>query len=376
MIIYLIAFWLLAVAALLGELKLTKGARYTLFVLSYLLLVVLVGLRWETGNDWTNYYDYYKHLTTLGDGLEFEVGFRVVSLLVKDIGLPFAGFNLIYAAVYLGLIFLSFKHDNFTVSGWLVLQLYAPFIFGLMGTTRQVMALAICMFSVRYLLSKDWRKFLLCIGIATLFHISALVFLIAWPIAQFRLNLRRTWIIFAVLVFASVLSLGDLAVKSAESHLAILRLADLENRLLLEAASTSAQFNPAAGAAAPILTAIGRVGLLVVFILCFRYYTEESDQLYFKLYLVSIIIVVLLSNSVYVLSERAAIYFSIFQIHLLALLTRRIKMPLARKLFWAALLALSLTRLWTGTHTTSPRIFVPYKGVFINQDVRRDPGWF
>ena len=379
MIIYLIVFWLLVLAALLGQLKLTQGARWTLFVLSYLLLVALVGLRWETGNDWPNYYNYYKHLTSLRDqpvNQVFEVGYRIFSLLVKDTGLPYAGFNVIYAAVYLGLIFLSFKHENFTVSGWLVLQLYAPFIFGLMGTTRQVMALAICMFSVRYLLSKEWLKFLFCVGIATSFHISALVFLISWPVAQFRLNLRRTWIIFAVLILASVLNLGDLAVKSAEKHLAILQLADLENRLLLEAASSPAEFDLAAGAAAPILTAVGRVGVLVVFILCFRYYTEESDKLYFKLYLVSILIVVLLSGSVYVLSERSAIYFGMFQIHLLALLTRRIKIPLLRKLFWAALLALSITRLWTGTHSARPRIFVPYKGVFINQDVRRDPGWF
>ncbi|MDE3188338.1 MAG: hypothetical protein KGM96_12565, partial [Acidobacteriota bacterium] len=60
MTIYLIVFWLLALAAVLMELKLTKGARLSLLVLSYLLIVVFVGLRWETGNDWGNYYNYYK----------------------------------------------------------------------------------------------------------------------------------------------------------------------------------------------------------------------------------------------------------------------------------------------------------------------------
>ena len=374
--VYLIVFWLLALVALLGELKLSKGARLALLGLSYLLLVAFVGLRWETGNDWTDYYNYYLHLTSLRDQPDFELGYRILSLLIKDMGMPFAVFNLVYAAIYLGLIFLSFKYDDLDVSGWLVLQLYAPFLMGLMGTARQVMAMAICMFSVRYLLSKNWHKFLLCVAIATTFHVSALAFLIAWPIARFRLNLRRVWIIFAGLILASALNLGNLAVRTAEEHLAILKLADLESHLILEKESSAEQFNFASGAVATILPTIERISLLTLFILCFRFFTEESDKLYFKFFIFSIIIVALLSGTVYVLAERVSLYFSIFQIYLIALLIRRIKAPPIGKLCCAALLILSLARLWTGTHMTRPKIFIPYKGVFINQDVKRYPGWF
>jgi hypothetical protein len=377
LIVYLIIFWILALSALLMELKLTKNARYVLFTLSYLLLVLFVGLRWETGNDWPDYLNYYKHLPFPDPRYSsFEPGYRFLNLCIKDMELPFAGFNLIYAALYLGLMFLSFEHDNLDVSGWLILQLYTPILFGLMGTTRQAMAVAICMFSVRYLLANDLRRFLLCVGVATTFHISAPAFLIAWPVARFRLNLRRVLLIFPAVLLASMLNVGGLAVKSAEEHFAVLRMADLESHLVLEEESSQAMFKREGGEAALILPTISRFGLAILFILCYNHYAEEPDQLYLKLYIISILIVVLFSSTAYVLADRVSLYFSIFQIHLLALLTRRIRIPAIRKLCCAALLAISLSRLWTSTHMSSTRIFIPYKSVFINQDVRRDFGWF
>lgn len=377
MTVYLIVFGILGLVALLMELPLTRKSRIALLAFSYLILVVLVGLRWETGNDWPNYFDYYRHAEFLKDNAsEFEIGYRFFSIVIKHTGLSFAGFNLIYALIYLGLFFLSFKREGFEVSGWLVLQLFSPFLFGLMGTTRQVMAIAICMFSVRYLLSRQMLKFLLCIAIATAFHVSALAFLIAWPLPRIRLTQLRIWIVFAGLTIASLLHVGNLLFEFAEQRVAVLRLADLESRLVAEQGASATDFNNAVGSVATVAQIVGRFALLFVFTLCFKLYREEADQTYFKLYLISIVIVVLLSGPVYVLALRVALYFSLFQIHLLALLTRRMPNRVARQLCCVALLALSFARLWSAVYFVRPRIFVPYKAVFFNQDVPRDPGWF
>lgn len=370
-------FGTLAIVVLLMELRLTRRARITLLAIAYAILVVIVGLRWETGNDWPNYYNYYHHLQSLNDNSdEFEVGYRFVSLAVKDSGLPFSGFNLLYAAAYLGLFFLSFKRDNFDVSGWLVLQLFSPFLFGLMGTMRQVMAIAICMFSVRYLLSREWFKFLLCVAAATAFHISALAFLLAWPAARFKLSKTRIWLMFGFLFLASSFHLGEKVFQMAEERISVLQLVDLENRLLIESESRPEQFNVAIGPVATIVQMAGRLALLLVFTLFYDLYDEVEDKTYFKLYLVSIFIVVLFSGSLYVLAQRVALYFSLFQIHLLALLTRRASTRTLRQLSCAALLLLSFLRLWSAAYFIRPRIFVPYKAVFMNQDVKRDAGWF
>jgi hypothetical protein len=376
-IIYLFIFFVFMAIALLGELNLTRRSRLALFVLGYVLLTLFVGLRWETGNDWVNYYNYYKHLPTISENFaSFEPGFKALNLISKNLGLPFWGFNLFYAALYLGLMFLSLKRDNFEVSGWIVLQLYSPFIFGLMGTTRQVMAIAICMFSVRYVLSRRLIPFALCVILATAFHISALAFFLVWPLGPVRLSQVRVWVSFALLVTASLLNVGSAAFDVLQQKVAVLRLVSLQQRLSLEQESNPEEFRNAAGPVATVLQTAGRFSLLALFVLCLRFFRHESDQLYFKLYFVSIIIIVLLSGTAYVLAGRVALYFAIFQIHLLALLTRRIPAPWLRSLCCIALIALSLTRLWTATHLIRPQIFVPYKGVFINQDVKRDPGWF
>jgi hypothetical protein len=359
------------------ELNLTDRARLILFTLGYIILVLFVGLRWETGNDWPNYYSYYKHFPAVPEEVgSFEPGFSALTAVIKATGLPFWGFNLIYCATYLALMFLSFRRDNFVVSGWIVLQLYSPFIFGLMGTTRQVMAMAICMFGMRYLLSRNLVKFLLCVAIASLFHISALSFLLAWPVARYRLSLTRVWIIFCALLIASILHIGTVAFNAVQEKVAILRLVTLEDRLQLEQESNPEEFNNATGPIATVLQLTGRFALLALFLVCFRMFREDSDQLYLKLYLLSILIVVLLSGTVLVLANRVALYFSIFQIHLLALMTRRLPAQWMRAACCSILIGLSAARLWTATHLLRPQIFVPYKGVFINQDVKRDPGWF
>lgn len=372
-------FWLLALIAILMSLRLTPNARMTLFLLAYILLVVFAGLRWETGNDWAVYYEYYQHLSSIHDQPRnqfFEIGYRILSLAIKSTGLPFWGFNLIYAAIYIGLIFASFKHENYSISGWLVLQFYAPFILGLMGTTRQVMAVAICMFGVRYILGHNPIKFLACIVIAASFHISAVAFLFAWPLMHFRLNLWRVWLVFALLAVASLFSVGDRVVQFAEQRVAMARMVDLENKLILEQESSAEEFQPAAGPMAVIIMTIGRIGLLALVVIGFRLYYKDTDQLYLKFYLTAIAIVVLLSGTVYVLAERTAIYFSLFQIHLIALPTERFKTRLTRGLCAAAIIILSMTHLYTGLMLRNPKVFVPYKGLFINQDVRRDLGWF
>ena len=160
-----------------------------------------------------------------------------------------------------------------------------------------------------------------------------------------------------------------------QQRIVALQLADLAGRLELEEESSAAQFNYVSPAAR-ILPTISRVSLLALFLACFRSLSTDSDRLYLKFYFLSVIIVILLSSAAFVLAERVAIYFSIFQIHLLALLTQRLRVPAARQLCCTMLLLVSLTRLWTSTHVTHPEIFLPYKGVLINQDVYRNPGWF
>src|SRR5215471_11538010 len=64
------------------------------------LLVLFVGLRWETGNDWIPYLLYYNESNVVSIP-GFEPGYRVLVLLAQRAGLDYTGFLMLSAAIYM-----------------------------------------------------------------------------------------------------------------------------------------------------------------------------------------------------------------------------------------------------------------------------------
>jgi hypothetical protein len=115
---------------------------------------------------------------------------------------------------------------------------------------------------------------------------------------------------------------------------------------------------------------------LALFLLGARYLKTDRERLYLKLYLVSCVIVAVLFNFDAVIAMRLSIYFAIFEIFLLAFFTRAITNAPIRQIYNVVLFFLCLHAIWASVYSTNPLIFAPYKGVFINQDVTRNLGWF
>ncbi|HTW81955.1 MAG TPA: EpsG family protein [Terracidiphilus sp.] len=373
MTIYLLIFAFLALIAVLMELNLTRSCRLTLLIVGYLILVLFTGLRWETGNDWFNYFNYYRHLAALRDNSqEFEVGYRVANLLFKTLGFSYTGFLLLYSAVWIGLVVASFDDDDFRASGWLLLLFYSSFLVGWMGTARQIMAIGICLFSLRYIVSRNLLRFLICVGLATCFHTTAICFLLAWPLGRIRIGFRAAWFVLGALVAAAVLDVGALLVRLAGNYLSIpyldQKLADFQR-------VTGADFDLAGGDLS-VFYYVKRLSFLLGFMLCLRLFRKDKDQLYFNMYLMSVVLFILFYSTVAMIPMRAGMYFGIAEIFLLALLTRRIQRRWLRAAYCVLLMGICLSRLWGDIYLTHPKILVPYKAVLINQDVRRDPGWF
>lgn len=73
------------------------------------------------------------------------------------------------------------------------------------NTVRYYLALSIALFSMRYVLEKDWLKFVFWVGIAALFHKSVLLVIPAYWIASFD---WKKWQIVAGLVASAVCYMG------------------------------------------------------------------------------------------------------------------------------------------------------------------------
>lgn len=374
MVVYSYVFAFLSILVILMDLKLTRRARFALLALAYLTLVLFAGLRWETGNDWFSYYNYYRNATSLRyDATQYELGYRVFNLIIKSFGLPYSGFLLIYSAVYVGLFVLSFIEADIELAGWMILGFYCTYLLGLMGTNRQVMAMAICLYSMRYICTGRWVRFFLSIAIATTFHISALCFLLVWPLA--RIRLRPKYLILTIF--------GVTIAGFAGAGTALLRSVGTSTQNIMFLAKI-AELNAAAGthvshavAGNPAIHLYIKRGLyFLLFLLGYRYLKDDQWRLYLRLFAVSVAIVAVLYSVDPVIASRLDVYFSIFELFLLALFTREIKTPAIRTTYSILLLCLFYHGLWTGVYSTDPLVFAPYKGIFINHSVWRDPGWF
>ena len=371
MTIYLFVFIVLAGIAILSELHLTRRARLMLLASSYLLIVLFVGLRWQTGNDWTNYHEYYIHANNLHDSSDpFEIGFRIANVLSRSAELPYSGFLLLYSAIFIGLMVLSFDEDDFSMAGWLLLLFYSSFLVAWMGTSRQIMAIGICLYSIRFILGGNWLKFILCISVAACFHTTAVCFLLAWPLARINLTLRTTWIILGLLAVAATLNLGTVLIHAAGNRLGLPYFSQM---LAIYGNPDDSYVVPKELSA---MFYLKRLAFLLWFIFWFRFFRTDRDKLYFKLYLVSVVIFILLFGAIPMIPLRAGIYFGIAELFVMALFTRRIKHPVWRSLYCTGLVLLCFVRLWTTLYVNTPKILIPYKAIIYNQDVYRNDGWF
>lgn len=97
---------------------------------------------------------------------------------------------------------LYFKDD--VSVGFSLLAYYLMFFCPLINIIRQGMAMAVCLYSLRYCFEKDIKKFMLCIAAAMCFHVTAIVFSLAYFITLYKntkhQNKKIAWIIVGIII--------------------------------------------------------------------------------------------------------------------------------------------------------------------------------
>lgn len=176
MLPYLILFAVVALGAIVAGLNPGRGAQRALTLVA-IGITLMVGLRREVGADWNAYlviYDYIK-MANLGDALQrTEAGYAFLNLLAGKVGWGIWFPNLVCAAIFMwGLLKFCRQQPN-PALGLLVAVPY--FIIGVgMGYTRQSAALGFVLIALTQYSNGAYLRMVASIGLAALFHTSALV---------------------------------------------------------------------------------------------------------------------------------------------------------------------------------------------------------
>lgn len=168
----------------------------------FTVLFAVSACRMNVGNDYAKYVE-FMHLIACGayDYVPTEIGFNaLVAVLYKAAGSE--NFLLVFAvfAFFTLLFFLKAMYeqsDNFGFSFFLFMAF--GFYFHTFNTVRYYLALALALYSIKYVLKREWGKFILLVLLGTTFHKSMLVviplyFLATLPWKKWQLGLMAVFL--------------------------------------------------------------------------------------------------------------------------------------------------------------------------------------
>jgi hypothetical protein len=363
--LYLVIFLLTAVLVPSDRMRATQGARLALLAIPFALLLFMAGLRYETGNDWQPYFEYYTDLQNLSDNAEnFEIGYRAFAWICKSAGMGYSGFIFVSTLLYMSTFFMSFRNQRGAVT--LVLLFYCTYLLGWMGTARQVIALGLTVCAGEALLEGRRVGFFLLVLIASTFHQTALLFLLAWFMRAPTISTRS----YIVITIACIVA-GQLLETSLPVVIDLLTGTQGVGRMIVFYGKVGTdELNQAGGPLLGVLWYVKRLVFFGVFLILRDRLDSPRLKFYFNAYFFSVAFFLVLNPTLPILATRGANYFSIYELYLLAALV--VARGRLAALALPLIVCLAGQRLYTALYAYHPDLYIPYKGLLINDDYHRE----
>lgn len=159
----------------------------------FALLFLVSACRYYVGNDYYRYEQYFRLMMIEGsDGVPTEIGFN---LLCKGLQYAFGeGVYLLIFAVFAAITIFFFLKGIFDTSVEFGFSFFLFMTFGYyfnsMNTIRYYLALSIVVYAVKYVLRKEYVRFIAIILLASTFHKSVLIVIPLYILAGFA---WKTW---------------------------------------------------------------------------------------------------------------------------------------------------------------------------------------
>ena len=140
----------------------------------YILSIVIcfIGLRYYTGSDWSAYIKYFDNVDWFDKTYGF--GYKALNIFSRSVVNDYYFFQFWATAIFCISIYRFYKKNSNYVflSLLLVIAFYLDNLF--MAQVRQSLAIAILLLGSNYFIENKWVKYVACVFIATLFHLSAI----------------------------------------------------------------------------------------------------------------------------------------------------------------------------------------------------------
>lgn len=180
--------------------------------LALLPMFILVGFRGiNVGSDTWFYAHGFENIANQNSVLEaiansrYETGFVVLNYIFAKIGFSYNMFQVtitFFLCISIGKFFKRYC-SNVWVASFVFYTL--RYMLGPMNTVRMWIAIAILLFSIPYLQRKRWIQFCIIIVIASLFHSTALIFLVLYPLCKMKITKKKIVLLYAIAITIGVM---------------------------------------------------------------------------------------------------------------------------------------------------------------------------
>lgn len=293
----------------------TRNTRIGIYLLwaNAVVLILFSGLRWTTGTDWAAYYEYF---TTLDNINSFESGYVIFTEIFKWFSDSYSLFVLLDSVIAIFLITYVIRKASAMPNTSLLVFYCSYFLVNYFGSNRRIIAIGL-IFLAGYLIlnHRKWWA-LLCILLASTFHTSSLIFVLAFFIPKgFTLNIR--WVI-GILLACFLLSmtnvLTQILLRIVEIFIGDSPFAGKVTNYVVNASGYNQSLLQ------NVLGLVKRSFWIIVLLLCkkhiYKVMAKDRFNYFYNMYFFSVCFYTLANNTIDLLKV-AGIYFSIFEIILI-----------------------------------------------------------
>ena len=151
----------------------------------FLILFALSACRLNVGNDYAQYVE-FMHLVNFDAYVPTEIGFNLLVKLIYGLS-GFENYLLVFAVyafftIFAFLLAIYEQSDDFPLTFFLFMSL--GYYFQAFSTVRYYLALAVALYSMKFVLRRQWVRFVVLILLGSTFHKSLLVVILLYFLAS------------------------------------------------------------------------------------------------------------------------------------------------------------------------------------------------
>lgn len=352
------------------ERRIAVAIRIPIFCFNLFLTTLLIGLRWQVGTDWESYKALFDDLELNSQFLlnvyHFDPGYVLLNAIVKAIFNNYTFFLLVCGTLAMSLVakLIIRRSPVYNLALFVFLSAYLPIHF--FGSIRRGIAIGAAGLFLAAIEKRRAAGRWKWLGMAFLFHRTALALLVVEPFRRTRFNPRIATALVIGSMFIGLAGLSITLIQLASTHLLNFSDVQIVDQLIYYGETFNEHTPDGVNPVVAGLVSFARKMILFFFFTAVVGKTAPksgTDPLYdhlLKIYVIGMMLYGIFIGAP--IFQIVSVYFLYVEILLIPMCLMRLG-PRIRYVFLAYVILANLAQ-YVSALTVQPELFLPYRAVF------------